>query len=489
MALEPMGEEPQSPPYPRGKFISLLVVLILLVVLVGVAQRMPEPTTELSSFSQETLEGDTAMKFAYSWERWQSSFSTKPAQRQQMEDVYERQRLSAIASYQDAVSANPSPDNIRRLIIIESPNMRASEIEELASLARKNPSKAKELKVEAEMWREIYVSPSPLWPREARTYAKRIRSLDLGWYEYIALADLYDRAGMATEAKAAHDQAARMAVRTMLLLFGLLAIVISFGFFGIFILIWYVNAQKTGRLPASDLSLPDDRSRIAGYLLETFVVYLAVVIATQVLAAMALVGAGPPSPKTIVFTTAGAYTLGGLLAAIYLAYRLRKAGWSWKAIGLTSRNPWLDIGWGVMGYSAALPLLLIASLLSQLLARFIPTPSNPIVPLFVQSNTLLERLLLFALTTVAAPLFEELFFRGVLFHSFRAKWGVRLGLILSAVVFAAVHPLPLGFLPIFVLGYVLATLLYRRGSLLPCMVTHAMNNTVAFLALLILAGP
>lgn len=490
MAIEPVESEPQAPVYPQNRFIVLLVILVLLVALVGVAQRMPQPTTELGGFSQETLAGDTAMKFAYAWQRWQSSLPYRPGQRQQAEVFYERQRLSAIDSYREAVRDNPSPQTIRRLIIIEYPGKRAAEINRLASLALKNPAKAKEIRAEAAMWRAIYDSKEPLTPQELSSYPSRIRGLGLGWYESLALADLYDRAGMTKEAKAASDQAASMATHTVLLLLALLAIVITFGFVGIFVIVWYVNAEKTGRLPAYDPPQPDGRGLVAGRFLETFVVYLGVVIATQVIAGAVLATrAVPPSPKTVVLATAGVYTLGGVLAAIYLAYRLRAAGWSWKMLGFTSHNPGLDILWGMLGYAAALPILLIASLLSQIASRYIPTPSNPIVPLFLQSDTILQRLLLFGLTIVAAPFFEEMFFRGVLFHSFQAKWGVRLGLILSAVVFASVHPLPLGFLPIFVLGYVLATLLYRRGSLLPCMVMHAMNNSVAFLALLILMGP
>lgn len=487
MAVEPMEGEPQAPAYPRNRFVFLLIILVVLVAVVGVAQRLPSPRGEQPEFSEKTLEGDTAMKFACAWERLQSSLPYKPGQRQRMEVFRDRQRLAAIASYRQAVKENPSPNTIRRLIIIQYPSKRAAEIDKLAVA-----SKGEQTRSEVAMWQAIYMSKKPLSPQEAGRYSSRIRLLGLGWYQYLALADLYQRAGFVKEARAARDQAVRSAVRTMMLLLGLLAIVGTLGLVGIFVIVWYVNAEKSGRLPAKDTSLPGDRSMVAGCLLEAFVVYLGIVIGTQVLAGLALASASaagtPSSPRAIVYMTAGAYAVGGALAAVYLAYRLRAAGWSWKTIGLTTRNPLLDIGWGIMGYAAALPILLIASLLSQILARYIPTPSNPVVPLFLESNNALERLILLALTTIAAPFFEELFFRGVLSHSFRARWGVSLGLILSAAVFAAVHPLPLGFLPIFVLGYVLATLLYRRGSLLPCMVMHGLNNCVAFLALSILTG-
>ncbi len=87
-----------------------------------------------------------------------------------------------------------------------------------------------------------------------------------------------------------------------------------------------------------------------------------------------------------------------------------------------------------------------------------------------------------------APFFEELFFRGVLHTSFSAKWGVVAGVVGSALAFAAVHPFPLGFLPIFALGTVFAVLLHERGSLLPPMIAHGMNNAIAFALLFILTG-
>lgn len=480
MAIEPMEGEPQAPAYPQNRFVVLLIVLAVLVAMVGVAQRIPTPATEEPQFSEKTLEGDTAMKFAYASERWKSFLSHIPAQRQQMEVLYYRQRLSAIASYRQAIEENPSPQNIRRLIIIEYPGKRAELISKLG-------------KTYSTPWLEIYVEKSPLSPREVAAYASRIRKLDLGWYESLALADLYARGGLSKEARAEHEKAVNDAVRTVVMLVALLAVVGILGFIGISVIALYIIAGVAGKLPVEEPIPPEYRQAVAGWFLEAFVFYLAVVIGTQVLAGVALASkaliGGSLSPETIVFATAGVYTIGGAIAVIYLAYRLRAAGFSWKTVGLTSKNPLLDVGWGILGYAAALPMLLIASLLSQVIARYIPTPSNPIIPIFLQSNTLFERLILLALTIVVAPFFEELFFRGVLFHSFQAKWGVRLGLVISAVVFAAVHPLPLGFLPIFVLGYVLATLLYRRGSLLPCMVMHGLNNCIAFLVLSILTRP
>ena len=86
------------------------------------------------------------------------------------------------------------------------------------------------------------------------------------------------------------------------------------------------------------------------------------------------------------------------------------------------------------------------------------------------------------------PFFEELFFRGVLFNSFRARWGLAAGVVASAAVFALVHPLPFGFLPIFALGSVFSMLFYQRGSLIPNMVAHGLHNAITFAILILVAS-
>ena len=68
-------------------------------------------------------------------------------------------------------------------------------------------------------------------------------------------------------------------------------------------------------------------------------------------------------------------------------------------------------------------------------------------------------------------------------------WGVPLAYLLSALLFAGVHSLEvtqglLGLLvPLFVIGLLLAATMHRTGSLLPCIIAHAINNGIAVIAL------
>jgi membrane protease YdiL (CAAX protease family) len=87
------------------------------------------------------------------------------------------------------------------------------------------------------------------------------------------------------------------------------------------------------------------------------------------------------------------------------------------------------------------------------------------------------------LVCVLVPIGEEMFFRGFVYGTLR-RWGVVAATILSALFFGAVHQQIVHFLPIVILGVILAVLYERTGSLLPAMVVHAVNNLVAVLGVL-----
>lgn len=53
--------------------------------------------------------------------------------------------------------------------------------------------------------------------------------------------------------------------------------------------------------------------------------------------------------------------------------------------------------------------------------------------------------------------------------------------ILSAFIFSLLHPqLPLGFLPIMILGIIFGILAEARKSLIPSIIAHGINNSVIF---------
>lgn len=84
-----------------------------------------------------------------------------------------------------------------------------------------------------------------------------------------------------------------------------------------------------------------------------------------------------------------------------------------------------------------------------------------------------------------APFVEELFFRGYAYPVLKRHLGKR-ALWVSALLFASVHLYLINFLPIFLIGLLLARLYERTGTLAAPIVAHATaNGAVAILAMLL----
>jgi len=79
------------------------------------------------------------------------------------------------------------------------------------------------------------------------------------------------------------------------------------------------------------------------------------------------------------------------------------------------------------------------------------------------------------LAVVAAPLFEEYLFRGLVFKGMRRTMTPLAAVLASAAVFAIVHP-PLSFIPVFGLGVAAAVAFERSGLLLAPILAHVVYN-------------
>ncbi len=79
------------------------------------------------------------------------------------------------------------------------------------------------------------------------------------------------------------------------------------------------------------------------------------------------------------------------------------------------------------------------------------------------------------LALIAAPLFEEFIFRGLIYGGLRRSFGVLPAALVSAGLFAILHP-PISAAPVFVLGIATALVYERSRGLLAPMITHAVYN-------------
>ncbi|MEA2339942.1 MAG: protease family protein [Solirubrobacteraceae bacterium] len=87
------------------------------------------------------------------------------------------------------------------------------------------------------------------------------------------------------------------------------------------------------------------------------------------------------------------------------------------------------------------------------------------------------------LVCVIAPVAEEFIFRGYIFPALRNWKGLWPAVILDGLIFGGIHAgsAPVGYLvPLALFGSVLCLVYVKTGSLYPCMVLHALNNSIAF---------
>jgi uncharacterized protein len=131
---------------------------------------------------------------------------------------------------------------------------------------------------------------------------------------------------------------------------------------------------------------------------------------------------------------------------------------------------------------AAYPLVLLAEVVTQKLSRG-SLEKQGIVELFNASSTLEQRIWIILLAVTVAPLAEEFFFRFFLYGVLKRYFGRGMGVVASALLFAAVHAHLPSFAPLFVLGICFAIAYEWSGSLLVSMTMHALFNALALIAL------
>jgi membrane protease YdiL (CAAX protease family) len=172
-------------------------------------------------------------------------------------------------------------------------------------------------------------------------------------------------------------------------------------------------------------------------------------------------------------------------------------------IGLSAGSrPVAEVLAGFGTYAAALPLLACSVLLMLLVVsaakkfgHSVHQPGHPLAPFLMESGVW-GWVQAFLAASVAAPIVEETMFRGVLYRHLRectAGAGRVLSVLASVAlvsfVFAMIHPQGwLGVPVLMALATVFCLAREWRGSLLPAMVAHGINNGVVTVLVILSAG-
>jgi membrane protease YdiL (CAAX protease family) len=149
------------------------------------------------------------------------------------------------------------------------------------------------------------------------------------------------------------------------------------------------------------------------------------------------------------------------------------------------RSNW--IAWGLGGYLVALPLVIVVSLINQQLWKG-QGGSNPILPLALEGRDSVALLIFFITACVAAPVFEEIIFRGFLLPSLTRYVPVWGAILASSLLFAIAHLSLSEVLPLATLGMVLGVVYTRSRNLLASMLLHGLWNAGTLLSLFVLGS-
>ncbi|MFT5206889.1 MAG: membrane protease YdiL (CAAX protease family) [Candidatus Omnitrophota bacterium] len=163
-----------------------------------------------------------------------------------------------------------------------------------------------------------------------------------------------------------------------------------------------------------------------------------------------------------------------------LIYLRRKYGASASDLGWNVSDPKRLISTGVVAYLAMIPIYVLALIaLTQVMQLFNYTaPVQAPVQMLLKEDSQHVLLGMTLLVGIAGPFFEEILFRGILYRVVRNYLGATRGILITSLLFAAIHAHMAAFVPILLLGLTLNYLYEKTHSILPGAIMHAMHNTL-----------
>jgi len=214
-----------------------------------------------------------------------------------------------------------------------------------------------------------------------------------------------------------------------------------------------------------------------------------VLMLSQVIIAVPLVvilGNNANDPVWTMIYQALVYTLSALVVILYS----KKFISSWKTnreeLGLKGLPTFTDIGLGIAGFILTLLISgVVSNVMTQIFPWFDVNETQNVG--YDYLSTGLDRAVAFIALVIIAPIAEELVFRGWLYGKLRKKHKIALSLILTSVLFGALH----GQWNVGVTVGIMSTIMCAQreitGTAYSGMITHMLKNGVAFYILYILA--
>jgi membrane protease YdiL (CAAX protease family) len=349
------------------------------------------------------------------------------------------------------------------------------------------PSERTELTKTAQVLIGIWNTPPRLLPNAQPLIQKNLA----GWFRYTALTQLYEvqqRLDALTDLQAAQEVVAKEAV------FKLAIITVvpgSISLIGIVLLISLI-IQRLIKGRESILAQNAQRVWLTPWnleiVLQVFIVGFFLMGQVFVPTILQLLPISPYSENLQIqaFSVLISYILVsfGALSVLYISIkRYLPLPEEWFKFRLFDN--WLL--WGIGGYCAAVPIVIIVSLINQILWKG-EGGSNPLLQMALENRDGVALGIFFLTAAIAAPLFEEFLFRGFLLPSLTSHLPVSWAIVVSSFIFAIAHLSLSEMLPLTALGIVLGVVYTRSRNLLAPMLLHGLWNSGTLVSLFILGG-
>lgn len=456
---------------------ALWVALLLFVVIVvsNLLMLRPRLTDRIDAWSAKLTHADFSAQLLYgnllpfdrsNWSELLKTLTVKDAPMGAL--------VRAVILYEDSLSVTGRHESRERI----------------EQLVRRMPSAptslSRDQKESVLRWvRAVYIERRIASASEAAELRRTIQSINLGWTRLLAMKHMEFLVGDMDSARRWDVQARQSANRLQRFALGAFAVVALLGLGGLVVWFAYILWKSSTRSASSAGSVLSPHNSDA--VLWGLVAYFAATYVGGWIAGF-LMGALPSSTPVLLVVVTLVQVVTGGVALWALHFKMKQNGIAWRDIGWTWKPLSTHLLWGTGAYVAMLPVLLPTVLLVQRLLPQLPSPAHPIAGVASSVNPWWVTALLVLVASVFAPLFEEVFFRGVLLNALWARTGSKwIAVIGSSLVFSVLHPqVYLGWIAVFVIGVLLGVLFVERRSLAPCIWMHALNNTLALVAVQLL---
>ncbi len=210
----------------------------------------------------------------------------------------------------------------------------------------------------------------------------------------------------------------------------------------------------------------------------SFVIGCAFVVSGVLVSAYAAISGEEFSGESLPFVIASGFGLQlGCLLAWYL-FRLLVQYENKDQPDTLSRS----IIIGAIGFVAIYIVLIPVSLLWKLTLTVLQIEFDDQLPVLLIQNggSNLEMSLMAILVVIAAPISEELVYRGFLYRYLNHRLSPVLAIIISSVLFAMMHQNVFSLVPLFALGSALCIVYRLSGNLVSSIVMHSLFNLLNF---------